>query len=250
MGIFSEREVKYLGITILILTLIFGFNDNASIFEISHWINNFVLVFIAVTISFLAAHFVHKFVAKKHFAISKYELWNLNRFGFAPHMRTKIMKREFAIPAGIIFPLLVSIMSNGLWYFPLVGTYEIIEGSVKRTGKIFNKLSGYERAIIYLSSPLTNLVLFFMFLFLERTTGINFSIFITVNMWMALFALLPIPGLMGAEILFGSLPFYLFSVVLFSVSAIIAPLSIWIAILLALILSSVVVLTYFIGVSK
>lgn len=250
MGIFSEREVKYLGITILILTLVFGFNDNANVFEISHWINNFVLVFIAVTISFLAAHFFHKFVAKKYFAISKYELWNVKRFGFAPHMRTRIMKREFVLPAGIIFPLLISIMSNGLWYFPLVGTYELEEERAKRTGKIFNKLSGYERAIIYLASPLTNLVLFFIFLFLERTTGINFSVFITANMWMALFALLPIPGLIGAEIFFGSLPFYLFSVVLFSVSAIVAPLSIWIAILLAFILSTVVVLTYFVGVSK
>ena len=250
MGIFDEREVKHLAVSVFILAIVFGFNDRASVFEISRWTNNFFLVFIAAAVSFFSAHFVHKFVAKKYHATSKYELWSIKRFGFAPHMRTKLMKKEFSIPAGILFPVLNAIMSNGLWYFPVVGAYELIENAAKRTGKIFNKLSGYERAIIYLSAPLTNLVLFFIFLFLTRATGINFGIFITINMWMALFALLPIPGLIGAEILFGSLPFYLFSTILFLTSAIVAPLSIWIAILLAFILAIVVVLTYFIGISK
>lgn len=250
MGIFNEKEGKYIALTIFILTIVFGFNDGAETFEFSHWINNLFMVLIVVALSFLLAHMMHRLVAKKFFAKSIYSLWTVRRFGFAPHLKTRIMKKEFGIPAGILFPILFAIMSNGLWYLPLVGTYDLIGESAKRAGKIFIKLSGYERAIIYLAAPFTNLVLFFIFILLEKTLGIDFGLFTKVNMWMALFGLLPIPGLIGAEILFGSFSFYLFAVLFFVISIIFAPLSLLLAIPLALILALTLVVVYYIKISK
>lgn len=250
MGIFNEKEIKYILATIFILAIVFGFNDKTDTFDFSHWINNFLLVLIAVAVSFLLSHIMHRAVARKLYAISDYELWNVRRFGFAPHMRTKIMKKEFVFPAGIIFPIIVALFSNGLFYFPVAGTYKLVEDRVKRVGKLFNKVSGYERAIICLSGPFTNLVLFFLFLFFENITNLNFSVFIIVNMWMALYGLLPLPGLIGVEILFGSLPFYLFAIVFFVSSIILAPLNLALAIVLALVLAITIVLTYFLGLSK
>src|SRR3989344_5135384 len=147
MGIFNEKEGKYIALTIFILTIVFGFNDGTETFELSHWINNLFLVLIVVAISFLLAHIMHRLVAKKFFAKSTYDLWIVKRFGFSPHMKARLMKKELAVPAGILFPVLFAIMSNGLWYLPLVGTYNLIEEKAKRAGKIFIKISGYERAI-------------------------------------------------------------------------------------------------------
>lgn len=248
MRIFDKKEVRYYLITILILAFVFGFNDKAASFEISHWINNFFMVLIVVIISFLLGHAAHKTVAQKFYAKSEYNLWMIKRFGFAPHMKTRVGKREFTIP-GLIFPIMVTLVSNGLWYFPVVGTYNLIEEHVKRTGKIFTKLTGYERGVIYLAAPLTNLILFFIFLFVSKTYP-AFGIFVSVNLWLALFGLLPLPGLIGAEILFGSLPLYFFILVLFIVSALVAPVNMILAMILALVLAILVTMMYIIQMSK
>ncbi|MBU0962954.1 MAG: hypothetical protein KKD48_03560, partial [Nanoarchaeota archaeon] len=231
MGIFRKEEIKYYLITILLIAFIFGFNDRNSIFMLSSWITNFILVLIVVSISFSLAHIMHKLVAQRLFAESEYELWSIRRWGFEPHQKTKILKREFAFPIGIIFSVLVTLISNGFWYFPLVGTYKLNEEKIKRIGKIFVRMTGYERALIYLAIPLTYLGLFFIFLFLTKITGINFGLFVSINQWMAIFSLLPLPNLIGAEILFGSLMLYLFSIVFIIISLLLAPISLILAVI-------------------
>lgn len=244
MKIFENKEVEYYFLTVLILTLVFAFNDKSGVFSVNYWIRNFFLVLIAVGISFLLANYIIKLVAKKYYCISVYELWTTRRVGFYPHQKAKIMKKEFAIPLGIILPLIITLLSNGLGYFPVIGTYKLIEDRVKRTGKIFVRMIGYERAIIYSAIPLTYLGLYFIFLLLTKTSGINFDLFVNINMWLALFSLLPLPNLIGAEILFGSLPLYFFLVVFVIISVLLAPISIILAVLLAIILAFSVVVAY------
>ena len=244
MKIFENKEVEYYFITILLLTLVFAFNDKSSVFSINYWIRNFFLILIAVGISFLLANYIHKLIAKRYYCSSIYELWTTRRIGFQPHQKAKIGKKEIAIPLGIILPLIITLLTNGLGYFPVIGTYKLIEDRIKRTGKIFIRMIGYERAIIYSAIPLTYLGLYFIFLLLTKVSGINFDLFININMWLALFSLLPLPNLIGAEILFGSLPTYFFLTVFVVISVLLAPISIILAILLALVLAFSVVIAY------
>lgn len=247
MGIFNQREKNYALVTIIILSFVFGFNDKSEVFDVNHWLINFLLTVIAVSISFLVSYIAIKKAAEKIGCETEYGIWSFSRFGFEPHQKAKFMKKEFAFPIGIILPLIITLLSNGLWYFPVVGKNILVEKG--RLGKIFSKLTGYERTLIYLAGPLANLVLFFVFLFLSRF-GYDFSIFISVNMWLALFGLLPLPNLNGAEMLFGSLAMYLFALFFTVMSILLAPISIAFAIILALIVASTIVIVYFFKISS
>lgn len=245
MGIFSKKERNYILVSIIVLSLVFGFNDKSDLFSASNWLINFLLVIIAVSVSVLLGYVAIKKAAEKIGCETEYEIWSVKRWGFEPE---KKFKKKFSLPLGVILPLLITLLSNGLGYFPVVGSHKLTEDKIKRVGKIFSKLTGYERTIILLSSTLTYLVLFFLFLFLSRF-GIDFSVFIRVNMWLALFSLLPLPNLDGAEMLFGSLPMYLFALAFVVMSVLLAPVNMILAILLALVLAITIVIAYFVKIS-
>ena len=106
---------------------------------------------------------------------------------------------------GIIFPILFSLISNGLFKFAAIGSSEVIAIEKRRIGKKFKHLTEYELAKIHLVGPLTILLLA---LILHQFPG--FEKIVAISYTLALFSMLPFSGLDGAKIFFGSLPLYIF----------------------------------------
>ncbi|MFA5176301.1 MAG: hypothetical protein WC413_03540 [Candidatus Nanoarchaeia archaeon] len=246
MGIFSKKEVNKLIIAILILSFIFGYNDKATAFNWNHWLTNFFLVLIVVCFSFLLHQIVQKLVAKKYGCQTEFDLWKIKRYGY--RAKDKFPKKfgPWTI-SGLpiyLFSIFITLISNGLWFFAVVGTTIIEANESKRIGKVFPKITGIEKAIVMFSGALVNLLLVLIFSNLATWTGINFDLFIIINLWICVFSLVPLPGLEGLEILFGSLPFYIFSIAFFAFSLALVQVNFILATVTTILISFAIMMFY------
>ena len=213
-------KAKLYAASIALLTIIFGFNDRLPYFDALHWTKNFVMVFIAVTISFLITNHSIEFLVRKRGCSFDYEFISIRML--------RSTKAKF--PFGIVMPLLVTIASNGLWYFPMIASYnfEIKKTKLKKSSTLF----GWEKAFIYFLPCLFYFAIYNLFWIISNLTQISFEHFLLVNFWMAIFMFLPIPKLPGCEVLFSSLPFYIIALIFLIVGFVVKALSFKIIILL------------------
>lgn len=77
-----------------------------------------------------------------------------------------------------------------------------------RVGKQYRRITDYESAKIAVFGPLANILLAAL-LALINVSFLSGLIF--VNSMMAIFTMLPLPGLAGCTVFFGSKPLYIFS---------------------------------------
>ena len=131
------------------------------------------------------------------------KFWEIKRFGFSP--RAALKK---AFPAGILMPIIVSILSMGnlMWLGSLI--FEIkpkIYRAAKRHGLYsFSEITEFQIGLIAAIGVLANLV----FAIIGYLSG--WTIFSQLNIWLAFFNLLPISDLDGNKIFFGSLVIWSF----------------------------------------
>ncbi len=159
--------------------------------------------------------FIHfrtlKYVANLSGASIDFKLWKTRRFGFRPHMKSK-----WFFPTGAIIPLLITFISKGQLFFSATTTSELNIKPAYRIGRKYTKLTAFEHAKIS-SSPL-----FIHTILAIISKAIPLPIFQTfslMNSIMAISYTLPLPGLLGATVLFESPPLYIFlSVFVFSVA--------------------------------
>ncbi len=239
--LFNKKEVRVLIISILILGFVFGLNDNQTKFVLDSWILNLIKVLIVVSISLLFRELIRKWVAHKHGCETELNIWTFQRWGFSEGVKLPLkflgIKLLDKIWGGILFPILVSLLSLGRFYFPVVNTTEVIEDYNKRAGKDFIRLTGSENAVINLSAAFASLFLALIGVLLR------FDQFITVNFWLCLFSFLPLGNLDGTKTLFGSIYWYIFGLT-FSVLAfvLINFVTLWDSIFISLIGSGLVLL--------
>ncbi|MDD5133224.1 MAG: hypothetical protein PHD81_02110 [Candidatus Nanoarchaeia archaeon] len=246
MGIFSKKEVNRLVIAILILGFIFGYNDKADVFNWNHWLTNFVLVLLVVSISVLLHQLVQKLVAKKYGCQTEFDLWKIKRYSY--RLKDKFPKKVGpwtieGLPA-YLFSIFITLISNGLWFFAATGTTVIETNESKRIGRVFPKITGMEKAIVIFSGALVNLLLVLVLSNLAAWTGINFDLFIIINLWICVFSLVPLPGLEGLEILFGSLSFYIFSIAFFAFSLALSQINFILATITTILISFAIMMFY------
>lgn len=241
----TKKEMEYYAITILILTFVFGFNDRALTFDFNYWIKNLILVFIIVTFSFLLKQFVLKKFASRYGFDCEYDIWRIGRYGFSPESKFKYKRKEIKIPIGMILPIILTFISKGLFYFPVVGSSKLKANKLKRVGKLFVKGSSIEFAKVYLSGNLVYLFLTLVFFNIQKWANVNLEIFILVNLYLAFFSLLPLPGLEGCEILFNSLPLYIFSMAFFTATYILLKTNILITFIFSLLIALLILIIYF-----
>lgn len=214
---FSRKEVNHFIITLVVLTLVFGFNDFSSKFVFSNWLGNFFGVFVIILISLLAHVVGHKWAARKFGVRAEHRIWTLYAFGFRKRERFPLIVRIFRKPlyklksfwAGVFVPLIATLVTNGRFFLPLAESFETFREGARRFGMKYQRLTEYELAKIALAGPFANLIL--LFVFKSMNSGGVFDFPIVINSLMAILHMLPIPGLDGSKVFFGSKPLFGFS---------------------------------------
>ncbi len=243
---FSE-ETKSLIYIILILGLVFGFNDGSGSFVFSNWLNNFLSTLILVAVVVLT-FFVGMKIASKLFNYGvEFGVWELKYYGFSEESKFpykvkivgfEIFRLNFLLPIGIIIALLITLISNGILYFTAIFTVKFKEK--KKIGKERIYLKGFTKAAILSIVVLIMLILNLLF----KVGGIERGFLI--GFWFIIWNLMPVGSLIGSKIFFGSRVLYfglLIFVLLFSVILAIIPS--FLGLLIALLFSILAMIVYF-----
>lgn len=103
--------------------------------------------------------------------------------------------------------MLVSLLSDGQIFFAAAFSTVLIVQPGLRLGKKYRRLTDYESAKIIIFGPLANILLA-LILSLINIPYLKDLIF--VNSMIAIFSMMPLPGLAGSSVFFGSRPLYIF----------------------------------------
>ena len=238
MKIINKIEIKHIFISSIIIGFLFSFDS----FTINTWFKNSILGAMAVIINIIG----HKLIANKKGCTSEYRIWNIKRYGFRKQNKLpkKIFKKKInSIPSGIIFPLILSFLSLGGIKALFIGTNNIKEVVYKRVKRKYEKITEVELAVIATIGTLTSLFIALIFQILNFK---GFEHFITMNYLIAIYSLIPLENLDGIKILFGSLPIYLFTLILIIASLVLINItSLILTILLTIIIATIITGTYF-----
>ena len=231
---FRKSEIAPLAVSILVMGLALGFDDGRAVFALLPWMSNLLSVSLVVAISFLLHQFAHKVLARMNGFDTEYSLWGVQRFSLSPYVlfgkslkakpfprKIKLFGKERVInvfPLGLVLSLLIMVLSQGKLFFLAVGDYTLLLKKASRFGRKFVEVTHYDEAKIALVGPLVHIVLL-VFAKLFNTHG-TFDMFMLANASMALFYMLPLPGLDGSKIYFGSRLLYVSSLI-FMVSMVI-----------------------------
>lgn len=179
---FSLGEIRDLIIAILVMTFIFAFDDKREVFVMFLWLTNFIKVLIIVGVAVFIHIIVQKLVALLASYRADFRLW----------------------PYGIVIGLLLAAVSNGKLYFLAPGGIFVHHMALHRLGMFRYGISSLYSTVIAFSGPLSNILLAFIFKVLYFSTNIQlFSIIVAINLWYAVFSMLPIPPLDGSTAFFG-----------------------------------------------
>lgn len=228
----SNTESKHLIVTVLVLTLVFGFNDKRATFEYLPWFSNFIQIFVLATITILTHELAHKLAARYFNVECEHRVWSIHKYWFSK--ATSIERIKFfgkhikSFPLGIFIAIFLMLISYGKLFFSAVSTFVINETTERRAGRWRQSVTEYQVAIIAIAGIFANLILLFIFNILGIQEGV------LINSWFILFNLLPISTLTGAKIFYNSIPIYIF-IVLFSILCILLVpfLSMFLTIILA-----------------
>jgi len=165
------KRSEFLDLFLSWLTISLAFSWVFSDFQYSTMVAKLPIVGIAVGSGFILHELAHRFVAKKFKAHAFYKAW----------------------PFGLVFVLITALLG---FIFAAPGAVYIYGEHIDRK----------KNALISLAGPLTNVLLAFVFAFLlfASSTGSFLwqvgQIGFFINLWLALFNLIPIPPLDGSKV--------------------------------------------------
>ena len=218
---------------ILLLTLIFGFNDGSETFVFGNWFTNLIVVCILVSLIFLVHVFGLKLAAKYYGTELKIKIWNSQKFKDANTFAKKLL----LIYTTPILNILFMLFMNGRIYLISVFSFNVKKEVL---GRRFQYITYFNIASIVFFGLLFNLILMWIF----KLTNIDIGL--KISFWFILFNLLPISELPGAKLLAGSITFYIFNVIFFLVNIILLRvISSFSALFLSLLFSVITAALYF-----
>ena len=191
----TESEIAHIAIAILILSLVIGFQSIVS--------QDFPALSTAAL--FAAIIIILNVGAKKLMAGAldsgvEHKIWSFSRYGFKPGSR---FKNEF--PAGIVLPLLFSVITLGTFKLMALLTYEtkaLKHRAAKRFGHYsFTEMTDWHNALIGAAGIVVLLTLSLVSYFIPAS---NLEFLARMASYYAFFNLLPIGRLDGTQIYFGS----------------------------------------------
>ncbi len=190
----NRKEIISIIITALIL---------ASVVSLVKTINLFAYTLLAVFCIIIINIIPKKVMSFYLDSEIELKLWEIERYGFKP---SKYLKKPF--PAGAFLPIITTAFSFGYinWLASLVFDVKAkIYKAAKRHGLYtFSEMTEYHIAIIAAAGIFANLI------FAVVGYLIGFSIFAKLNIYYALYNMIPLSDLDGNKIFFGSIVLWSF----------------------------------------
>lgn len=209
--IIDTKEIFSLIVGALVLGFIFSFREwGYGTINTDLGLSNLMRATILSLIVLMIYQLSHKLIARKFELDSKFRVWSAKRFWFTKS--AKIKERKIfgitvkTVKLGVIIPLFFAFITNGILKFATVGTSELTPKKGRNVGREYKHLSEYEEALIHLVGPLTCLLVALIF---KQFPG--FDKLVEISYMLAVFSMLPLPGLDGSKVFFGSFPLYICS---------------------------------------
>lgn len=203
----KKKEIGAFFICVLVLAFAFGFDDGAIEFELLNWLNNLAMIFFLVLVCMVIYVGAQKLAAYRFDAYTTFRIWMVRRFKVA-HKGYNPDKIK-PVPLGIFLSILLSILTKAGLVF--TGLWENIVGFFphKRVGRDKVRVTEYEISKILFAGP-GILILFVIILTWLSKFGYNVALISTIAYAIAFVNMVPIPGLDGSRIFFGSRSFWVF----------------------------------------
>lgn len=202
--------------------MLFGFDDKQPTLVISYWLFNFITILLFTTVSLGLHIYIQKRLAKKYGCNASIELWKLKRLITFRYKELKIkLTKKYTmvgIPIGIVLSVLIYILSSGQIFFAAITSLNIKINKAYRIGKRYVQLQDIEAAKIAVVGPLVNILLA---LLASQISMPFIKPLVTINLAIAISYMLPLPGIVGGTIFFGSKPLYIVSVIFIGIIAVI-----------------------------
>lgn len=188
-------EIRQIAAAILALALVIGFS---SILASNWWglITGLCYAIIIISVNVLAK----KLMAFSLDADVEHEIWKWSRFGFKPRAHL-----EKELPAGLIFPLTLSLLTFGAFKLMTFLTYEtkaLKVRAAKRFGTYsYTEMTEWHNGLIGAAGIVALLALSLIFYLIPSSNLEYLSILAT---YYAFFNMIPVSKLDGTQIFFGS----------------------------------------------
>ena len=190
----GKKEIGYILLIALILALTISFLKGTVVF-----LYTLLFVFIIILINVLAKKIISFYLDSE----IEIKPWEISRYGFKPG---KSFKRPF--PAGIIFPVIVSVVSLGNLYWLASLVFDVkpkVYRAAKRHGLYsYSEMTEEHIGLIASAGIFANLV------FAVLGYLIGFPEFARLSIYFAFFNILPISDLDGNKIFFGNIVLWSF----------------------------------------
>lgn len=169
---FTKKEVLELGISCSVLAFMIALGD---LVTGKQWLITFIIGLSVTSLSLFIHHLVQKFVANKYDCITTYSInYNL-----------------------LLIGLLIALLTNGAIVFAAPGAIIISAAYFTRLGYKFVNITTREKGIIALSGPVSNIILALTALIIYPLNPVLLQQMININIFIALFNMLPFPPLNG-----------------------------------------------------
>lgn len=245
MGLLKfSKEIKDLIYAIIVLAIIFGFNDGSSSFVFSDWLKNFVsILFLSIII--MLTFFVGLKVSSRLFNYEiKFSIWRLKRYFFFKSAYINLRLGKFKITSihfGIILALFLTLISNGVAFF--TGFFTFYTKDKKKIGKFRNYLRDSTEMGITIMSVIFLLILIIIFKLIGSYDGM------LISSWVLIWNLLPLGPLMGSKLFFTSRTNYFWMLVFLVLFLSLVSIIPWfLSLVIALFFSVIAMIIYFVKV--
>jgi len=186
---FERKEVTGILVSVILIAFILSFKEwGGEKFDIAVGLVNLAVAFLIVFLGFLV-----------HVSAQKI---NALRLGYVAEFQYSMY--------GLIGGLILCFASNGYLFFLGTGEVRIRHMLRMRLGTFRYGLNYWEYAKISFVGPMANIFLAVFFKFFYATGSPILEKAVLINIFIAIFSMLPIPFNDGLNIFFGSKPFYVF----------------------------------------
>ncbi|MBI4738245.1 hypothetical protein HY772_01560 [Candidatus Woesearchaeota archaeon] len=232
-GQFSPKEIKGILLSVIIIAFILSFRQwGKEHFSIAIGINNFLQTLFFVGIGFLAHQIAHRAAALSIGYKVEYQAWVI----------------------GLVISLILAFVSNGVITFLAMGGIAVTHLAVHRLGRFRYGLGYHTMGWIALAGPLANVALAIIFKSIEGVVGGSALLDkgVSVNLWMALWSMIPVPPFDGSKTFFGSRYIYLFALgAVIGIAVMITLISsVLYAVLGSLVLGTILLWVFFVYIDK